>query len=366
MKKCLFLFLSFYSVLSFAQLRSPDSLRAKIFELEVKTIPGDSLKLPFEAIKVIDGRLDTSKLGFGVNQVSSLLGNKYFLRILLKQGIEKGIENFYNHYYQHNFTCNGKTLVISIRKLWINSMPITMAKGSGRNLKMSSEQDIYAKFEYYIGSGNVFLPLKRVDTVFQLTPLTKIEDYNKKEEGKLPFLCFALEKMVENVNYQTYINYSREKKKMTIEDIENYNAKIKNIPILTEPIKKGVFMTFDEFKNNLPSVTIFSKRKLRRNIFEIVDKKDNTILHYYAYYDGTTFGKGKPLSSLSHKLLQNHDVLYKVGNSFQFYETHIMNGNMQTTINDINGYSTNIPIFIPDRSILRVPRQIDLETGEIY
>ena len=49
---------------------------------------------------------------------------------------------------------------------------------------------------------------------------------------------------------------------MSVEDIEKYNATTKNIPIINEPIKKGVFLTFNEFKNNNPSVISFSKRKI--------------------------------------------------------------------------------------------------------
>ena len=76
-----------------------------------------------------------------------------------------------------------------------------------------SQQDIYAKFEYYLGSANAYVPLKRIDTIFQLTPDKKIEDYDPKDENKLPFFCFALEKMIENVNYEYYIKDLEKKRK---------------------------------------------------------------------------------------------------------------------------------------------------------
>ena len=64
MKICLPVFLLFYTTFGFAQNDNPDNLRAKIFELKVKTVPPGSLQLPFETIKIIDSRFDTSKLGF--------------------------------------------------------------------------------------------------------------------------------------------------------------------------------------------------------------------------------------------------------------------------------------------------------------
>lgn len=368
MKNCLFLILLCSSFSGFGQSRNPDSLRERIFELKIKTVPDESLKLPFESIKIIDSRTDTSKLGFGVRKWGSSAESKSFYKILLKPGIEKGIENFYNNYYRKNFTDNGKTLLISIKKLWINNVPMATVKSSKQKIERSSQQDIYARFEYYSGSQNGYLPLTRVDTVFQLTPLKKVEEYFKEDEGKLPFFCFALEKMVENLNFELYTNDGIEKKKMTLADINNYNAKARNIPILTDPMIKGVFLTLDEFKNNTPSVTAFTKRKLKgTNIPQIADEKDNVILHYFAYYDGNTLGIGKPLSSFVKKhFLQKDDVLYRVGNSFQYFENHIENGSHQASVSSINENFPDIPISIPNRSIFRIPRQIDLETGEIY
>jgi hypothetical protein len=368
MKNCLLLLLSFSCQAGWAQSRNPDSLRAKTYELKVKTSPPEGLKLPFESIKVIDSRFDTSKLGFGINKWASSIGTKSFFRILLKPGIGSGIENFYNQYYLPGFSRNGKILLISIKKLWIDNLPArTPHNSSKQNVELSSSQNIYAKFEFYIGSQDLYVPLVRVDTVFQLTPLLKVNDYDRTEEDKLPFLCFALQEMIETVNFEWYLDNSRKKKEMSVADIESYNARIKNIPILTETMKQGVFLTWNEFKNNLPSVTSFSKRKLSKtNVTGLFDKNGNAILHYYACYDGTTLQIGKPLSSLSKKLLQGYDVMYRVGDSFQYYEDRILNDSWEPPVNSIKGHFTNLPIYLQNHFSVSIPRQLDLETGNFY
>jgi hypothetical protein len=194
-----------------------------------------------------------------------------------------------------------------------------------------------------------------------------MNDYDSKEEDKLPFLCFALEEMIENVSFELYLDSSGKKKEMSVADIESYNARMKDIPILRDTIRQGVFLTFDEFKNNLPSVTSFSRRKLRKtNITELVDKNGNTILHYYACYDGSTLRIGKPLFSLSKKVLETYDVMYRVGDSFQYYEDRIVNGSWEITINNINDHSANIPVYIPQHFNVNVPRTVDVETGDFY
>ncbi|MGI8582063.1 MAG: hypothetical protein ACR2KX_07700 [Chitinophagaceae bacterium] len=368
MKIYLLMFVLFFTTCASSQINdNPDNLRAKIFELKVKTIPGDSLKLPFESIKIIDSRPDTSKVGFMITRKFLVTVNRVFEKIMLKPGIEKGIENFYNEYYKYNFTPNGKVLLISIRKLWINSMPNRQGERQRNDLDRLSLQDIYAKFEYFLGSENTYVPLKRIDTTFQLSPITKTEGYDAADEKKLPFFCFALERMVENINYEYYIKNVGNKKKMSREEIEEYNDKTINIPILNSLTKKGVFLTFEEFKNNQPSILSFSKRKiLKKKIYEILDEKDNVILHYFGYYDGEKLAIAKRLSTLfTGKISQDNYGIYRVGNSFQFFENHVLNGRAEVGVWG-NNQPKNSNIINPGSNIVWVPRQIDMESGEIY
>lgn len=361
MKICLSAFLLFFTNFAFAQRDdNPNNLRVKIFELSVKTIPPESLKLPFQSIKIIDARFDTSKLGFRLTR-RLLSANTVFEKITLKPGIEKGIGDFYNEYYKNNFTHNEKVLLISVKKLWINNIPGRQSENQRKDIdRLSlSQQDIYVKFEYFLGSAASYVPLKRIDTVFKLTTDKKVEDYDPGDENKLPFFCFALEKMVENVNYELYIKDLEKKKKMSMDDIQAYNATTNIIPILNEPVKKGVFLTFNEFKNNQPSVISFSKKKiLNKKIYEIIDEKGNVILDYFAYYDGEKLAIAKHLADLlPTNISQDNYGMYKVNNSFQFFENYFRY--TYTGTGDIN---QSFPAYI----LVKVPRQIDMETGEVY
>ncbi len=342
---------------------NPDNLKVKLYELNVKTVPPAAFKLPFQSIKIIDSRPDTSKLGFRIHD--RFLASYSFQKIILKPGIASGIENFYNDYYRNNFTPNGKVLLISMKRLWINTKPGRPVKSTRQDMERLSLLDIYTKFEYYFGAENNYLPLIRKDTIFQLPALKNVEEFNPDDENKLPFLCFALEKMIENVNYDLYIQDFETKKKMSLEDIGAYNSKSNNIPILNEPVRKGIFMTFDEFKNNRPSVESFSKRKMsKKKIDEIIDEKGNVVLHYFAYYDGKKLAMNKSLASLFAVSRSQYNFgIYRVGNSFQFFENQIEN---TMNNNNITTTGVNMPVRTPERNVFRVPRQIDVETGEIY
>ena len=52
-----------------------------------------------------------------------------------------------------------------------------------RNSDLQSKQNIYARFEYYIGSNDEYLPMQRLDTIFHLTSK---EDFNPDDESELP------------------------------------------------------------------------------------------------------------------------------------------------------------------------------------
>src|SRR5205085_6247914 len=157
-----------------------------------------------------------------------------------------------------------------------------------------------------------------------------------RNENQLPFLCFALEKMVENVNYDLYTKNLAAKKKMSVKEINDYNDKEKNIPILTGPIRHGLFLTFQEFKNNKPSVLSFTKRKInKKRIYEIVNEKGEVITSYFAFYDGEKLAIGKPLSGLfSSKISQDYYSVYRIGSTFVFFENHVLNDRYEVGVSD--------------------------------
>ena len=79
------------------------------------------------------------------------------------------------------------------------------------------------------------------------------------------------------------------------------------------------------------------------------------ILDYFAYYDGEKLAIAKHLSGLfNSNISQDNYGIYKVNNSFQFFENYFQ---YEPSTN-----SNNIPTYI----LVKVPRQIDLETGEVY
>ena len=347
---------------SSAQVDNPETLPTKIYELKVKTRGPASLHLPFQSIKIIDSRYDTSKIGFLYTHSFFSQSKKPFRLTRLNNGVQQSVESFYNEYYKMNFSNNGNRLLIVLKKLWIADVSSSAVEQTNEYKSKTARQFVYAKFEYYAGVNNTYIPLKRIDTLFQLLTTPVGEEYNPKEEGSLPFLCFSLENMVEKMNYDEYFDHLTNKRSMTQEELIEVRTKEKHMLILQEPTKQGVFVTFDEFKNNTPSITAFNKNIFpKQKVYELLDAKKNVILHYYACFDGDKLLMPIPYSlMLPGNTNQTNPVAYRVGNSFEFYQ---MIGNMDA---ELKFSQSTRRLRLPHKNLEYLPRQIDMETGLAY
>lgn len=345
-----------------AQSDDPEFLSVKTYELKVKTLPPASLQFPFKSIKIIDSRFDTSKIGF-------LFSHRFFKDfyrpyrlIKLKNGLQTNIEKFLNDYYQHNFINNNHSLLIVIKKLWMTNVSSNALEQTNEFGPDFLNEYVYAKFEYYAEVDNRYIPLKRIDTLFQNSSNVRSVDYDYKEESSLPFLCFSLENMIENMNYKDYFDFLTNKRSYTLSEIMDRNLTEKNIPVLKEQLRTGVYLTFEEFKKNQPAITVFTKNKIaKERTYELFDGNKNKLLHYFACFDGSQLEMPFPLALLvPGKTSQVNPVARRVGNTFEFYEI-IGNRNAGTK------YLPNSHILIlSDKNLSMVPRQIDMESGAIY
>lgn len=85
-------------------------------------------------------------------------------------GIEKALTNFYSDYYKLPFKDSADKLLIVLKTLWIdNFLSADITDGLRYDVTRESYQNIHIKFEYYFEQSSFFYPVKRIDTVYQLT-----------------------------------------------------------------------------------------------------------------------------------------------------------------------------------------------------
>ena len=323
------------------------------YNLVAESLAPSSIQLPFRGITILDARFDTSKLGFEKHQQFINLNKKDFRKIKLKGGIKNNILGFYNDYYQRCFSNSTDQLLMVFKTLWIDNLPDrSFRKERITDIVKESYQDIYIKVEFYLKRISDYYPLKRVDTVFQLTEQNIHSPLLKLKKNNLSFFLFALKSLLENYDFNMLTENNDHKKMISIKEIDSFNNKRFLLPVLNvKKITNGVYMHFREFANNDPSIgenDYYINKKGK-----VMIKNDLTNEHFYwAIADDSGIHIREPLL-----------VDFKrIGNTFEFFLNTFafMPKSLTGNFLDLNeNKGKKIRFFL-------TPRQIDMETGIIY
>ena len=342
MPKIFILLFTLFPALSFGQHlmsdpANPDGLKEKKIDLSFLKIAPAEIKLPFSSIEIIDNRFDTSKLGFV--PVFQFIADKKKAgrKITFKEGVAKAVENYYNEFYQNAFSNTNVKLVIVLKKFWFSGIDNEKNKEIDISKNAKAQSFLYCKWEYYLNKAGVFSPVKRVDTVVNgVTFESEIKENKKTTEEVLKLILNGL---IEVFDFNNAVTKIEKLPKKTWEEIQKYNAAYYRMPILKDTFfNKGVYVSFNEFKNNKPSIINFKEKRIRLGInkFEnyLEDENGNRITKYWAYFNGDNMKIGK----------YGNEKLYRKNYTFEFFLKH--------------QYAVDSEVWIP--------YQIDMETGNIY
>jgi hypothetical protein len=324
---------------------NPDKLGFVYSDLIEERTASTGIHLPFSAIKIIDSRFDTSKLGFKPIESTNLSVMTTFKKISIRGGIAKSIENFYNDYYKNSFNQNDFVLLIVMKKFWISG--IDNSKGNRIDFTEYSETaaNFYCKWEYYLGKGDRYLPIKRIDTIIKAN-----EDGFKYYEGglkgsKLEYFKSILKSLIEIFDFEKAIVAYESQPKKTLTEVHAYNNKRNFLPILQDSVvKRGVYLNFNDFINNKPTIVSFIEKKMNYGNAGITKEQyletpsGESISEYWGYSDGKVLRYGK----------FGNELIFRVGNTFEFFIVR-----KRTEGSGTSNYS-------------RTPYQLNMETGEPY
>jgi hypothetical protein len=352
--------------LSFSQRSSKKNitttqLDSLFYNLTSKTFAPSDISLPFSSIEILDARFDTTKLGFEMPKKHDKIGYKDFKKIKLEGGINKSIENFYNDYYKLCLKDTDNKLLVVLKTLWIDNLPSPDFKEKRRyDIVKESYQNIYIKFEYYLKNANGYYPIKRVDTVYQLTEsILHSPDINLKKND-LSFFTYTLKSLLEKNDFIALIDKADKVRKLSLNSIDSFNRTRFNVPILTTAkLNDGVFLNFNEFKNNTPSTIEYKFKKIKGMEFLYINGETMESHFFWAISDsaGLHFSSSKK------------NNIIRIGNTFEFFSLDdiylpktIVGNILSINISNPNsGYSGGT-----NHKYLAVPRQVNMETGEIY
>lgn len=316
------------------------------------------LKLPFSKIRIIDSRPDTSKIGY-VDVRGGLTSKKRsFERVLLQNGNGNAIEKYYADYFSSAFAKNDFELLIVMKRFWLSANIISNERRIEAANSVGSTERLYCKWEYYLGQHGKYLPIKRIDTVFLIIEDLERYDYYKTEKERQLIFKGVLNGMVEVLDYSNAMKQFDDQPKKTLDEIHAFNDRINMIPVLQDSVvHRGVYLSFDDFKNNRPSIIDFQEKKMhygrinQNTEIYLEDMKGETISNYWGYSDGKEFRYG----------MLGNDKIYRIQNTFCFFIKVV-----GYVISSDSPAGSTMVTTSKNKYEVWAPFQIDMETGQIY
>ncbi len=288
-----------------------------------------------------------------------------FLTILKsKKPLAKEVEEIYTA-AMDSLTQNtsGLELHCFIKKLILSDYITTTLTTEEKN-NASGKFDLVEKsglliiVEFYLKKEGSYFPMYRFDT-------TITGDRNIRKDAHQYFLSgiSASIRKATVLNHDAIINKN---KKLTLEEIQEFNNKQADLPIFKTPVQKGIFLSFDDFKNNKISIDQFIvENDSKGDFLYIKDEKGNETLFtdLWGYFDRNDFF----IYSAN-----NFFELYRSGHSFIMYgakdyiKSRVLRLNFRLidAINPNSNYSKGHTRAKYD--LVKVLMQLDMLTGELY
>jgi len=354
----------------------------------VKTIaipaPGSRLLLQnISNVLVIDARADTGRVGFMqkkiIDPVSGVLNNavrnqeeqKINTRptfVKLRNGVQYQSQQFVNGYLSFPQNNSLPSILMVINKLWLsdelslNQQRKSELTGPGSKDVWTSGVDI--RIEFYLKAGANYYALYRYDSV--VSKATTVSEYGAQFVGLA--LQLSLAKMVQ---MDRKVPAIMEKRKFKFEEIVRHNEDAFKMPVLKDTmLKAGVYLNFEEFKNNNPSQTAYELKKDR--LTDMVYINDPNGKQYmerdvWGYCDGV------------HAYIKSADnffILQRYANAFYVYGAKRLMSEDNTTMMYFPTTGTAsggywVPVsdysFKGSKRLIRLePFQLNWSTGQLY
>jgi hypothetical protein len=310
--------------------------------------------IPFSQIDVIDARFDTSCVGFYSSDFLSSCRKLFF-----KTSSSDQVRNYLTkNYVLQNANDSSLKLLIIIEKLWM----IGGSRDSTNNIKSGFDNtvgyNVFVKAKLMAQKNNNYYALYEVDSALGFTQELEGQEHR--------FIQRALDVLMANISDKKAVEIQMHHKAFALTDIKSYMNEKREMPILQDAVcKRGVYKTFDEFKQDNPSITDFEIGKhSKTDALYLKDEKGNE----YIFRDFWGFCDGKKLFI---NKADNFFELYKHGSSFYMYGfTSFIKG--KAIGNQILGVAlfglvgaAAAPTEVKYSSE-KVLLQLDMETGELY
>ena len=344
---------------------APESL------LEIKNMHG---------MAVLDLRADTSMVGFMqkkiVDPIPGLFNsaeiqteqrvNKKPTFISLREGLQRETLQFIQHSINFRDDTSLPGILMVIKKLWLSDeLNLNYHIYADSRFAGPASLDVWTSgidvtIEFYLHDGNSYYPMYRYDSV--ISKALTISEYGSQYIA----LAFQLA-MGKLAQMDSRIPVIMNKTKFSLAEIKLHIQNDYNVPALRDTaFRQGVYMSFNEFKNNNPSKADFELKRDRLADIVYIKQQDGTdyvARNIWGYCDG----KNVYVASAD-----NFFLLQRIANAFYIFGAKSPKRNESRNNASAGSYNGAPGAPVPYQynnvrtAIQLEPFQLDWSTGKLY
>lgn len=344
---------------------TPDEKKINFDKFWYNTIPLPdpasqiSTLINISGFRVIDARFDTSTIGFMQKGFPDTRR-----KLKLEHSTTKDIQSFFdssilksNHYE----ASPGYEILCVIKKLWLSdeiyASEGNLSVGGEKTVHVDVRSGIMLRLDFFAFNNREYTPLYRYDT----TVADKETIFRNGGVYLAAALAGSLSKLGQFSN-----NKIGASKKVGYNQIEQINIARFDAPILKQTPRKGIYMSFEEFKNNQPSITeyrIDPDEKTDEIYAKDKDGKEMLLRNTYGFSDGTEIYVAGA---------NNFFKLHKASQTFNMYGAKSLKKSRQYfTAGKLITMGLNPEAFSKNNTKIKYklkhhPYQLDMETGDFY
>lgn len=335
-----------------------DTDSSKTWDMLLKTFKTEKLSLTFvnpliettliNEVEVIDVRPDTSNIGMFANSFSNPVKMVFADGSGLKDVIEKKLSSS---------SLSGCSVMIVVKDFWMLNLTKSIDSIEDNRIKFAYSK-LVLKADVFIKENDLYYPLARLDTTF----------YDKRviTTSSRTLMKNALEeihsKIKDAYTKALYIKRKNEKKS-TIVDF--YSSRLAYKSLDFPPLKKGIFLSFEQFKKNATVEANFEIRQFKDEppTLFLIDNKGNYTLERKVW--GVFDGKDTYImdEDFLFKLYQTEKACYWIG--FKAYNRRTI---VAPAAVPLGGGWTAIGLdnIAPVVNLKLVPKLLNMNTGKEY
>lgn len=300
-------------------------------------------KIPFKAIEVIDFRYDTTKIGY--------IKQSGYAKIVFPESSSASLTRILNSCYSINLKPDSeKTLIILIKSLWLQEGYLEMSPED--KIKHGTESNIgtcVADIEAFSLTDSLLQPLIKIKDVFMYAPF----NFKHLED----FLLLPFDSLVRKTASMNVGEVLQNRRPMSAETVRAAAMRRYDYPILREIPQKGVFLSFEAFKQNKPEYAEFAikESKLTDELYIQNGNDEQLLTDYWGFFNGT---------DLYLKLGFSFFKMIRQNNSWDVFGSKFVQ--IKYNNNGFNSGGININSNSQRSKVVAKPLQLNMETGKPY